>query len=89
MLESLRPIAFQLSAPSASSVLLAADFTQWEKAPIALTRLADGTWQVAVALIPGRYAYRFIVDGQWQDDPGCSQWEANSFGSTNAVIEVV
>ncbi len=81
-------IAFQLTAPAASSVWLAADFTEWEKAPINLTRLADGTWQTAVALIPGRYAYRFIVDGQWQDDPDCPQWEANPFGSINAVIEV-
>ena len=86
--EIARPIAFQLTAPSALSVMLAADFTGWEKMPVKLTRLADGTWQTAIALPPGRYAYRFIVDGQWQDDPDCSQWEVNPFGSTNAVIEV-
>jgi len=86
--EIARPIAFQLTAPSALSIMLAADFTGWEKMPVKLTRLADGTWQTAIALPPGRYAYRFIVDGQWQDDPDCSQWEVNPFGSTNAVIEV-
>jgi Glycogen recognition site of AMP-activated protein kinase len=80
--------AFRLEAPSAHSVKLAADFTDWEKAPLKLTRHAKGVWQAVVPLAPGHYSYRFIVDGQWHDDPLCPRHEQNPFGTTNAVIDV-
>jgi 1,4-alpha-glucan branching enzyme len=83
-----RKITFRLEAPSAHSVKLAADFTDWEKAPLKLSRHAKGVWQTAVPLAPGHYSYRFIVDGQWQDDPHSPQREQNPFGTTNAVIDV-
>ena len=83
-----QPIGFRLEAPSARSVELAADFTGWEQAPVKLTRRDDGVWLTALALPPGNYSYRFIVDGQWCDDPSCMQRVANPFGTMNAVITV-
>jgi hypothetical protein len=35
---------------------------------------------------PGRHEYRFIVDGQWTDDPLCSAFVSNPFGSLNCVL---
>jgi 1,4-alpha-glucan branching enzyme len=81
-------VGFHLNAPAAKSVKLAADFTDWEKAPVKLTRRADGVWLTALPLAPGDYAYRFIVDGQWCDDPSCMRRVANPFGTTNAVVSV-
>jgi hypothetical protein len=83
-----RKITFRLEAPSAHSVKLAADFTGWEKSPLAMTKHAKGVWQIAVPLAAGHYSYRFIVDGRWHDDPLCPQREKNPFGTTNAVIDV-
>lgn len=83
-----RKITFRLEAQSAHSVKLAADFTDWEKSPLKMTKHAKGVWQTAVPLTAGHYSYRFIVDGQWHDDPLCSQRETNPFGTTNAVIDV-
>jgi 1,4-alpha-glucan branching enzyme len=80
---------FRLEAPMAQTVKLVADFTGWEKNPLDLRLGENGVWQITVALPPGRYAYRFLVDGEWQDDPQCGQYEANSFGTANAVVEVV
>jgi len=39
-------------------------------------------------LTPGRYEYRFLVDGQWRNDPECAECVANPFGSENCVIHV-
>ena len=37
---------------------------------------------------PVKHNYRFLVDGQWQDDPACTIRVANPFGSENMVREV-
>lgn len=84
-----RLVGFHLHAPSAESVVLAADFTNWEKSAVSMTRRADGFWLTCLPLAPGNYAYRFVVDGQWCDDPSCLQHVPNPFGTTNAVITVV
>lgn len=80
---------FYLDAPTAGAVKLIADFTNWEKHPLELSADASGVWHATVMLPPGRYGYRFLVDGQWHDDPNCTQSEANPFGTFNAIIEVI
>ena len=79
---------FHLEAPKAEAVRLAGDFTDWDRAPLDLIRAEDGIWFIIVPLLPGRYAYRFIVDGQWQDDPHPAQFAVNPFGTTDAVVQV-
>jgi len=76
---------FGLYAPEAQEVALVGDFTEWEMNPIRLKRQKSGQWKVSVALAPGTYQYRFLVDGQWQDDPVCAQRIANPFGGENCV----
>ncbi len=34
-----------------------------------MTRRPDGTWEATLPLAPGRYAYKFKVDGRWTLDP--------------------
>jgi 1,4-alpha-glucan branching enzyme len=80
--------AFTLAAPTASSVLLAGDFTQWEKQPIRLRNDGNGLWTATVKLSPGTHRYRFLVDGKWQDDPACADRVANTFGSQDCVCQV-
>ena len=80
--------AFRLDAPSAREVLLAADFTDWEKAPIKMIKGGGGVWHVKTSLAPGRHLYRFLVDGEWRNDPNHGEQVPNPFGTTNSVIEV-
>jgi hypothetical protein len=84
----LRTVEFRLESPSADSVKLAGDFTGWEASPIEMMHSGDGMWFTVVPLRPGQYTYRFIVDGQWYDDPASRQRVPNPFGSENAVINV-
>ena len=84
-----RKTRFSFKAGDAGSVKLAGDFTNWEKAPIEMTAMENGDWSAVISLRPGRYSYRFIVDGTWQDDPRCTRRVCNPFGTENAVIEIV
>jgi 1,4-alpha-glucan branching enzyme len=83
-----RTQTFSLAAPTAMSVQLVGDFTQWQQEPINLWKNADGLWEATVELPPGKHQYRFLVDGQWHDDPECPVHEPNPFGGQDAVRQV-
>jgi 1,4-alpha-glucan branching enzyme len=70
------------------SVQLVGDFTQWRERPVNLRKGADGIWRTTVELSPGTHHYRFLVDGQWQDDPECSLRAPNPFGSEDMLRPV-
>ena len=50
--------------------------------------LGNGRWLKELALPPGRYEYRLVVDGQWIDDPLAKEFVPNPHGSRNGVIVV-
>jgi 1,4-alpha-glucan branching enzyme len=79
---------FRYKGPAAGSVLLVGDFTNWQQSPVPMERGEDGTWTATVALRPGTHTYRFIVDGDWRDDPECSVRVPNAFGSQDMVRKV-
>ena len=79
---------FALKAPAASSVLLVGDFTRWQWNPVSLRKQPDGIWRVTVSLPPGEHRYRFLVDGEWRDDPECKLQVPNPFGSQDSVVKV-
>ena len=79
---------FSFKAPAAQSVLLAGDFTHWMKSPIPLLKQPDGVWRATASLPPGTHYYRFVVDGEWRDDPECKLRVQNPFGTQNDVIQV-
>jgi 1,4-alpha-glucan branching enzyme len=70
------------------SVLLVGDFSQWQQRGIPMQKSKDGTWVATVALPPGKHSYRFIVDGDWQDDPECKVRVPNPYGTENMVRQV-
>lgn len=80
---------FCYHAPAAKNVQLVGDFTNWLERPINLRKGPNGTWWGALRLAPGAHCYRFLVDGQWHDDPECSSFVSNPFGSQDAVRQVV
>jgi 1,4-alpha-glucan branching enzyme len=84
-----RKQTFALNAPGAKRVLLAGDFTQWQDSPIPMKRKKNGDWETSVPLDPGTYAYRFLVDDQWRDDPACARHVPNPYGGQNAVVQVM
>jgi 1,4-alpha-glucan branching enzyme len=79
---------FTIKAPAANSVHVVGDFTHWQKAPISLKKEDSGMWSGSVELAPGTYHYRFLVDGEWRDDPECTLRVNNPYGSQNSVRQV-
>ncbi len=79
---------FSYVAPNALSVQLVGDFTNWQEWPINLRKGPNGVWRAAIRLWRGTYYYRFLVDGQWRDDPECPLYVPNPFGCQNAVRQV-
>jgi len=83
-----RRVNFSLDAPGADSVFLAGDFNAWDRRAHLMKRSENGVWQKTLMLFPGRYEYRFLVDGQWTNDLQNPETCPNSFGTLNNVITV-
>jgi len=82
-----RKQTFHFKSPDARSVLLVGDFTHWQQRGIPMSRGKDGIWMATVELQPGKHAYRFIVDGEWSDDPECRIRVDNPYGGQDMVRE--
>ena len=81
-------VCLGLTHPNAREVCIAGSFNDWHPTVTPMIRLDDGKWAKELALPPGRYEYRFVVDGQWVDDPAATELIPNSFGTANAVLVV-
>ena len=81
-------ITFQFHAPEADEIYLAGSFNGWDSNIRPLKQQKDGKWKTTVTLEPGIYEYRFIVDGNWQNDPRCEEKCVNDFGGENSVLRV-
>jgi 1,4-alpha-glucan branching enzyme len=83
-----RKQTFHYTAPSATRVLLVGDFTQWQEKAVPMQKGPGGIWSASVSLEPGTHHYRFIVDGEWCDDPECTLRVPNPYGSQDMVRQV-
>src|SRR4029078_372190 len=59
-------VRFTRHGPKA--VFLAGQFNDWSTAATPMRRDGGDQWVADVALSPGKYEYKFIVDGQWEQD---------------------
>ncbi|MCB5261789.1 MAG: glycogen-binding domain-containing protein, partial [Candidatus Cloacimonetes bacterium] len=64
---------------------IAGGFTQWK-----ILSLGDfgGLYLIDFDLTPGRYRYKYIVDGVWKTDPANELPERDPFGGENSIIQV-
>ncbi len=83
-----KTVVFQLHAGEAQSVTIAGDFNDWNSQEQYLKKNPDGTWTISLKLQPGSYHYKFVVDGNWQEDPNNPNRLWVSEGTFNSVIEV-
>lgn len=65
-----KPFTFKLSAfREATKVNLTGDFNRWNESELVMSRDVYGDWIFPIALKPGNYNYKYIVDGRWELDP--------------------
>jgi 1,4-alpha-glucan branching enzyme len=65
---------------------LVGDFNEWGTEDSEMERVGR-VWRKVVNLHPGRYQYRFVVDGQWLSDPSNSAQEPCP-GGYNSVLHL-
>jgi 1,4-alpha-glucan branching enzyme len=69
----------------AKTVIVTGSFNGWREDGYQMLR-KEGVWTLPVSLKPGKYTYKFIVDGRWLIDPANEYWEENEFGTGNSVL---
>jgi chromosome partitioning protein len=82
-----REVTFTFDAPAAEHVLLTGDFNDWTLDESGMVPI-DGVWTKVIKLAPGRYRYRYVVDGQWQNDPSNAAIEPNAYGGHDSILVV-
>lgn len=84
-----RRIRFEVEAPPGSEVFVAGDFNRWDvtKHPLS-DKGHPGIFRRQLYVEPGTVEYKFLVDGEWHIDAGCSRWSPNDFGTLNSVLHV-
>ncbi|MBI4845584.1 MAG: AAA family ATPase [Candidatus Omnitrophica bacterium] len=81
---------FSYTIANAESVEVIGDFNNWVSSlKSRMERAQAGNWQKFIALNPGVYRYKFIVDGRWVLDPANPRSQIDDTGNVNSVIEVL
>ncbi|KPU62585.1 pullulanase [Thermococcus sp. EP1] len=90
------PVTFTYTPPkneSIDSVSLRGSFNDWAEWPM---QKENGAWSITVCLEPGRYEYKFFINGEWVKDmssdkygnpvdPEADEYVDDGFGGKNAV----
>jgi len=82
-------VLFQCNSPFASSVEIAGDFNNWIPEGLARASAPAGLWHKVIPIESGEFRYKFIVDGEWQVDPGHPQVKENTYGTYDSYLKVV
>lgn len=71
----------------AETVIVTGSFNGWNTKEYRMVRQGD-QWIFPIRLNPGKYTYKFIVDGVWMIDPANKLWEENQYNTGNSVLWV-
>ena len=87
-----REVVVRYRHPSASDVRIAGDFNGWvpDKGVRSLIESEGQTrvWTKILRLPPGTYQYRYVVDGEWREDPDNPEVISSAVGGRNSVLVV-
>jgi len=82
-------VQFLLEAPTATSVAVAGDFSDWQPSFTLDDLDGDGVWSGRVPVRPGVHGYMFVIDEtEWMTDPNAGRYQDDGFGNQNAVLAV-
>jgi chromosome partitioning protein len=78
-------VVFTVEALSAERVQLVGDFSGWSLEGSDMER-SGRLWRKVLNLRPGRYLYRFVVDGNWQSDALNAAIDAYAGGNDSSPV---
>jgi 1,4-alpha-glucan branching enzyme len=85
---ALPTVKFELYERNARAVFVAGSFNAWNPTATPLKANGSGKWEAILKLSPGKYQYRFVVDGKWIADPSAKETVPNPFEGVNSVLVV-
>jgi hypothetical protein len=89
MRSALKVQTFSIQAPEAKNVFVVGDFNGWKVDDESrLEIMPDGRWEKRIAMKPGNYKYKFIIDGEWRHDPVNAKIAANQFGGFDSILTI-
>ncbi len=80
-------VQFGYLEKNAKMVQIAGDFNNWVNEAMECSDGEKGMWRKYIPLTPGKYRYKFIVDGEWMVDPNNNLTESNVYGGIDSVID--
>tara|TARA_Y100001970_G_C14199379_1_gene840186 strand:+ start:92 stop:2005 length:1914 start_codon:yes stop_codon:yes gene_type:complete len=81
-------IEFSYIDNNASSVFLVGSMNEWNTDATPLQKDNNGVWSIVINLEPGKYSYKFYVDGNWYYDQNNSEVEDDGYGGSNSIITI-
>lgn len=69
----------------ATSVFVTGTFNNWSESGYTMKR-QEGEWIFPIHLTIGKHLYKFVIDGDWINDPENPLWEENRYGTDNSVL---
>jgi len=84
-----KKVNFYIEAANATEVALTGTFNNWNPAKHPMKKDRNGIWNKTLMLPVGQYEYKFLIDGEWKQDPLNDQTYLNSFGTLNNVINLL
>lgn len=86
--QAARDVTFRIPASAATSAMLVGEFNGWSTDATPMESTGD-SFEVTVPLAPGRYRYRFLLDGErWENDWQADDYVPNEFGTDDSVRHV-
>ncbi|WP_298539045.1 hypothetical protein [uncultured Aquimarina sp.] len=71
----------------ADKVILSGSFNKWNEHIYEMNKTEDG-WVLTLQIKPGEYQYKFIVDGEWMEDPINPNKTLNEYQGYNSIINI-
>lgn len=88
-LPRMREVVFSFTSTGAKEIFIVGDFNNWKINEACRMQHVNGKWEKKLKLLGGRYHYRFVVDGNWTEDPLNPDKEVNPYGSVDSLIDVL
>ncbi len=82
-------VTFTVEAQDAKQVFVSGDFNNWSQKKHELKKLKNGNFKGTIDLEKGHtYEFKYLVDGNWQNEEQADSYKWNDLGSENSVLEV-
>jgi 1,4-alpha-glucan branching enzyme len=82
-------VSFNYYDPVAQNVQLVGDFSNWEPVyDVMVQEKGNNIWKGTFPLDPGKYQYKFVVDGEWKLDPYNPEVVTSNMGANNSLVTV-